>query len=152
MFKLPPLAMSIEPELSTGAPLTMMVPPLTLAAIRPWFTTATFCGPPKQQGLEPIWPDCPCTTTFGPRVSVVPPLGRRSALQQPLLPKLTVALPLKLSVCVKFTYPYQPLVGLPTRIVPLRVKPSVMFSQPPLMVLPTSSVPLSVTPSSVPEL
>ena len=48
MFKLPPLAVLIEPALIIGWPVTQMVPLLTLAEIVPWLTTMTFNGPPKQ--------------------------------------------------------------------------------------------------------
>ena len=82
----------------------------------------------------------------------MPALIRRRALHEPLSPNITVALPVRLSVCWKLTYPYQPLVGLPTYIVPFRTNPSYTLRYAPLTLSPTSSVPLMVTASRVPEL
>ena len=65
------------------------------------------------------------------------------------MPKTTVALPASVWLPIKSTRPYQLLVGLPTRIVPLRVRPLVTVKTALPARLPTSKSPLTVTPSKV---
>src|ERR1035438_6089465 len=88
----------------------------------------------------------------GPIVSAVPPVGRRRALHVPWLPNTTVPLPPKVWLPIKFTDPYQLLVGLPTCSIPLTVRPSSTVRLALLTLAPTSQFPLNVTPSSVPLL
>ena len=62
------------------------------------------------------------------------------------MPKTTVALPANAWLPMKSTRPYQLLVGLPTRIVPLSTSPLVTVRKPLGTRLPTSMSPLTVTP------